>query len=255
VRELLVLWQHPTTREIIPVGRFGFDGAVFTFRYTRGASEIPDFRPLLGFPDLNHEYTSDRMPLIFGQRIMEPDRPDYEDYIRGLGLDPTEATPWEQIVESGGARVGDTLQFMQVPEVKGGRARARFLANGVRHIPGHSRIVNGQTVTVSVEQHEAALGRLVPGDRLLVEPEAGNEWDACAALVTTDGVPLGYVPRVLSSSIRELLELAPQLVVRVVRVGAPGTAPHLRLVLDLDEAVPQGFQFDREGRWASIATA
>ena len=37
-RELLVLWQHPSTRAIVPIGRLGFDGATYTFGYTQAAA-------------------------------------------------------------------------------------------------------------------------------------------------------------------------------------------------------------------------
>lgn len=251
VRDLLVLWQHPETREIIPIGRFVHDGDTYSFSYTRAAATIDDFRPLPGLDDLRRRYVSDRIPPVFGQRVMEPDRPDYADYLRTLGLNPAHATPWEQIVHSGGTRAGDTLQFMQVPTVAAGRAHARFLANGVRHIPSADRIVGGRTVRVSPEQHEAALLSLAPGDTVLIEAEEGNPMDACAALITTEGIPVGWIPRALSSSIRELMASG-QVSATVVRVGAPGTPPHLRLVLDLDVPAPHGFQFDRDGLWESL---
>lgn len=251
VRDLLVLWQHPETREIVPIGRFMYDGATYSFAYTRAASRVEDLRPLAGLEDLHHRYTSSHIPAVFGQRVMEADRPDYADYLRTLGLDPSHATPWEQIVQSGGSRAGDTLQFMQVPTVIEGHARARFLANGVRHVPEEARRVSGRTVTVTPEQHEAALQSLRPGTTVLVESEEGNPHDPCAALVTSDGVPLGWVPRAMSASIRELMTVGP-IYPTVVRVGEPGTPPHLRLVLDLNVPVSGDFEFDREGLWTPI---
>ncbi len=251
VRDLLVLWQHPETREIVPIGRFTYDGSTYSFAYTRAAAGVVDFRPLPGLGDLRRQYASSRIPSVFGQRVMEADRPDYAEYLRTLGLEPSGATPWEQIVQSGGTRAGDTLQFMQVPHVRDGRARARFLANGVRHIPEEARTVAGRTVTVTPEQHEAALSGLRPGATVLVQPQEGNQHDPHAALVTTDGLPLGWVPRALSASVRELMEITP---VRstVVRVGDPETPPHLRLVLDLNVPAPSSFEFDREGRWDPV---
>ncbi len=122
VRDLLVLWQHPETRGIIPIGRFAHAGDGYSFAYTRAAATVGDFRPLPGLEDLHRRHVSDRLPPVFGQRVMEPDRPDYVEYLHTLGHVPSQATPWEQIVHSGGARAGDTLQFMPVPRVTDGRA-------------------------------------------------------------------------------------------------------------------------------------
>lgn len=252
VHDLLVLWQHPQTREIVPIGRFTNDGANFAFSYTRAAATIEGFRPLPGFADLHHRYISDRLPPVFGLRVMGSERPDFNEYINSLGLDPERASPWEQIVHSGGQRAGDTLQFMQVPTVTGSHARARFLANGVRHIPETTRVVNGRSITVTSDQHEEALRSLSPGAQILVAAEIGNGLDTCACLVTSAGVPLGYVPRVLSTSIRRLMSAAP-VTLTVVRVGAPQTPSHLRLVLDLDVRVSPGFQFDPEGLWEPLS--
>jgi hypothetical protein len=251
VQDLLVLWQHPQTREIIPIGRFAYDGDTYSFTYTRAAAAIEDFRPLPGLDVLRRSYVSNRIPSVFGQRVMEADRPDYAEYLHTLGLDPAHATPWEQIVHSGGTRAGDTLQFMQVPTVNDGRARARFLVNGVRHIPDTGRTVGGRTVNVAPEQHEAALRGLVGGDTVSVDTEEDNHYDACASLIITKGVPVGWVPRALSASIRELMASGP-VTATVVRIGEPGTPPHLRLVLDLDVATPFGFQFDRDGLWEPL---
>lgn len=250
--DLLVLWQHPETREFVPIGRLQYDGQTFTFVYTRAAGAVDDFRPLPGLADLHRAYVSDRIPTVFGQRVMEPQRPDYADYLQTIGLDPEHATPWEQIVHSGGMRAGDTLQFMQVPTVLNGRARSRFLANGLRHMCEAPHTISGRTMLISPEEHESALRRLSAGDEMLVEPEDSNSVDASASLLTTDGIPVGWVPRALSASIRELMT-AGALSVRVVRIGNPTSPPHLRLVVDLDVRAPEGFRFDREGRWEPFA--
>jgi hypothetical protein len=249
VRDLLVLWQHPDTRELIPIGRFGHHGGgAYSFAYTRAAATIPDFRPLPGLSDLHHRYESDSIPAVFEQRVMDRERPDFDGYARTLGLDPTSATPWEQIVESGGRRAGDTLQFMPVPMLVHGRALARFLVNGVRHIREVPHTVGGRTIHATVEQQEEALQSLTHGSAVLIETEDGNPKDPDACLVTVDGVPVGWVPRALSASVRELLAAGP-LEATVHRAAEPGTPPHVRLVLDLDAPAPPAFDFDRARRW------
>lgn len=252
-RDLLVLWQHPTSREIVPIGRFMRDGDIYTFSYTRAAADIVDFRPLPGLDELHRRYESTRFPAVFDQRVMETDRPDFAEYTASIGLHPADATPWEQIVESGGRRAGDTLQFMQVPTVTEARARARFFANGLRHIANQERWVRGRIVQATADQQEAALRALSVGDSVLIEAEDANPVDACAALIASDDVPVGWVPRALSASVRQLLASGP-LSASVGRISPPGTPPHFRLVLDLDVPVPTGFQFDADGLWEPLAT-
>lgn len=254
VNDLLVLWQHPTTREIVPIGRFARRGDQFTFAYTSAAAEVKGFRPLPGLGDLYTPYEGDVIPAVFNQRVMSADRPDYGSYLSTLGLTDGAATPWEQIVASGGGRVGDTLQFMPVPEVRNGRAWARFLVNGFSHIPDSLRELPGGTIRVTRDQQEAALAALQVGDQVLLEPELSNPEDPNAILLTSQGVPLGWVPRALSSGLRRLADSG-TCSASVLRRGDHGTPYHLRLVVELDVPVPDGLTFDPDGRWTPLAAA
>ena len=251
VGDLLVLWQHPESREIVPIGRLSNAGGTYTFSYTRAAGQVGDFRPLPGLGDLHHRYESRELPAVFGQRVMDPERPDFANYASTLGLRPEAATPWEQIVESGGSRAGDTLQFMQLPRIVHGRLTVRFLANGIRHIPDTPRVIDGRSVSVARSEHEATLRGLRVGDSVSLVAEQDNDQDRFATLVAATGVPLGFVPRFLARSVRDLLSQG-AVNARVARIGAPDTPSHLRLVLDLDTPVPIGFQLDRESNWEPI---
>lgn len=254
VRDLLVIWQHPASRQLVPVGRFTYDGETYGFAYTRAAATIDGFRPLPGLGVPGDRFQSSRLPAAFGLRVMDSERPDYAEYMRSLGLDPVVATPWEQIVRSGGNRAGDTLQFMETPRVIDGRVRACFLVNGVQHIPGPARLLADRVVQITADHHEAALLALRPGDRLLLDPELGNTEDTSATLVTSEGVPLGYVPRALSASVRDLMDSGPVLP-RVVRVADPGTPSHLRLVVAIDQIAPRDFEFDRDRLWEPLLSS
>lgn len=252
VADLLVLWQHPDSREIIPIGRFARSDSGYQFRYTNAVTEIADFRPLPGFPELHRAYVSERLPALFAQRVMNRERPDFDDYMRALGLDPEMASPWEQIVQSGGRREGDTLQFMEVPVAAEGLAIARFFVNGIRHVPdGTNRMINGRSLAVSPEDHERALQTLEAGQELFAEREEGNPEDDRAMVVTRNQVPLGWVPRALSASVRELSADRP-IPLTVVRVAGPQSPSHQRLAVELRQAVPDDFRFDRDGRWQPV---
>jgi|GEM_PF-233511 len=251
VRDLLVLWQQPETREFIPIGRFNYDGRTFSFAYTRDTAEIDGFRPLPGLPDLRSQYAQDVMPAVFDQRVMPPTRPDYPSYMSSLGLDAEHATPWEQIVESGGTRNGDTLQSMQVPTVTSGRAEARFLVNGLRWVLARPLIIADPTVQISPSQHEGVLRALNPGDEVTIVAERDNTIDEHASIVSSGGVLLGWVSRPLSARFRGLLVDGPA-IATVARVAPPGTPPHLRLILDVNVPAPAGFSFDPTGQWEPL---
>lgn len=42
VRDLLVLWQHPDTREIVPIGRFVHEADAYAFSYTQAAEAVEE---------------------------------------------------------------------------------------------------------------------------------------------------------------------------------------------------------------------
>lgn len=252
VSELLVLWQHPETLAILAIGRFGYDGETYTFNYTRQAAEIQGLRTLPELRDLHRTFRSTRMPLVFEQRVMSPRRPDFDDYLDRIGLRPENATPWEQIVHSGGARVGDTLQFMHMPGVRDGRARARFFANGVRHVPEQPRDLGGRVTEVTRDSQEAALSALNPGDIVDILPEHGNPIDEYACLIVAGGTPIGWVPMAISRDVRRLMGTG-TLTGRVLRIAPPGSPAHTRLVVDLDVAAPEGFVFDPDGMWDPLS--
>lgn len=248
-RTLLVLWQHPATSRIHAIGTLAMlEDGHFEYRYTAGSHAVSDLRPLPGLPDFNTAYESADLPAIFGLRIMERARPDFGAYAESIGLDPKTATPWEQIVHSGGRRSGDTLQFMELPTVRDGRARARFFVNGVRHVAEKTLLVDNREISSSRAELDAALGALSRGDSLRIAAEENNPFDRNACLVVLSGRPLGWVPQPLSESIRELMATG-EVVAHVVRAAPSGTPSHTRLVVDMDVSAPTGFCFDREGLW------
>jgi hypothetical protein len=58
---MAVAWQHPTSRGVYPVGLLEYDGYLHRFRYLRTASNVPDFRPFVGFPELAKCYQSQEL--------------------------------------------------------------------------------------------------------------------------------------------------------------------------------------------------
>lgn len=249
VRELLVLRRHPEG-SIGVIGRLRYDGAHYSYRYTRGAQRLEDFQPVVGLGEPGEVSRSEELFPVFRQRIMRRRRPGYERYMRQLGADPDGSeSEWWQLIRSGGYRVGDSLRFLPVPEVRDGAAHARFLVHGVRHMPGWKLLLDGETRTVGAEEHERALDALRPGDRLGLVPEPGNRFSSRALLVASAGTPLGYVPDVIAEDVAELRAAAE---LTVEHIADPAAPPHRRLFVRLRAPAPNGFRFDRAGEWEPV---
>lgn len=246
VRELLVLRRHPEG-SIGVIGRLRSDGAHYSYRYTRGAQRLEDFQPVVGLGEPGDESRSEELFPVFRQRIMRRRRPGYERYMRQLGADPDgPASEWWQLIRSGGYRVGDSLRFLPVPEVRDGIARARFLVHGVRHLPGRTLQLEAGPRTLGAEEHARTLDALRPGERLRLVPEPGNDFSSRALLVASADTPLGYVPDVLVEDIAELRAAAE---LAVEHIAEPAAPPHRRLFVRLRAPAPSGFRFDRAGEW------
>lgn len=234
VRTLVVSWEHPTSRAIEPVALLGYHGTGYTFEYLPTVARVVDFKPLLGFPELDVTYSSATLFPLFQQRVMDPKRPDYQRYVKELGIDG-ETTPWEQIYRSGGSREGDTLQLFPVPEYHDGVWTTRFLVHGIRHLMAKRVLVDGgERGGYSQEELEELLSSLSVGDLLEVIPEPANGYSGDALLVATrDRLPLGYVPHFLASHLGDPHRRG-NLTLRVDHVNPPSAGWHMRLTAALE---------------------
>lgn len=251
---LLVLWGDPVSRSIVPVARMDRTEEGFDFGYIKAVDQHPDFRPFLGLDDLDAivSVSDTNWPGVISQRLMSPHRPDFREYMGSLGLDASSSTPWEQIIRSGGARVGDTLQFMPIPTVdEDGFASAVFFVNGIRHVKSKAVKINGVWREPDDARHEAALRSLRAGSELRLVPESENETDASAQLVVSGrGVPLGYVPQVLSEPLTRLQSRVGRLLSATVARTLDRNHPaHVRLVCEVHCQGADGFSFDPTGAW------
>jgi hypothetical protein len=237
---LAVAWQHPENRQIVPVGLLWKDDSAFHFRYVRNALNVPDFGPLLSFPDIRRQYSSTRLFPLFSQRVMDPRRPDYERYVQTLDL-ALDATPWEQLTRSEGRRAGDAIMVFPEPRVEAdGATRCNFLVHGVRHIlsrdPGA----------------EDTLRRLAAGDKLRLVLNESNPVNANAIYTASaDDAPLGWVPDLLLDYVHLVRTSAPY-DLRVRHVNGPDAPVHYRLLASLCGRVPAGFTPFSSGIWEPL---
>jgi hypothetical protein len=202
---------------------------------------VREFRPLLGFDELDRVYRrSDLFPLFDG-RVMSARRPDYDDYMRVLDP-PTDSGPWEQLTRSQGTQVTDTLQLFPVPHLVGNAWHCRFLVHGVRHVAEAS---TREARNPAVERH---LARLSPGDPLVLRDDPATPVNPSAVLTCDGGEhPLGPVPDFLVAHVRALRGVG-QPDLRVAAVNGPSTPGHLRLAVHLRGRAPSGYTlFSSEG--------
>jgi hypothetical protein len=227
---IFVNWQDETTRKIFPVGRLvTLEGdAGYEFAYISDAREAQKmgFAPFQAFPDFGQVYRAPELPAFFKNRLLQPGRPDYPQYLQELGLETEQATPIEILARSGGRRVTDPLEVFAELIPAGDRFEAHFFVRGIRHLDG---------------AEDAAL-LLHPGDPLRLEHEPSNKVNPNAHLVIChDGRAVGYVPDYLADDVRALLRQDESLRVEVVRVNQPPAPSQQRLLckLSISSAAPR----------------
>ncbi len=91
-RTLFLAWQdRKPSKAWYPVGRLdaGVEESCYRFRYIGGAKRAQEevgFLPLIDFPDLEGDYQSAELFPLFQNRVMNPARPDFADYLQRLDL-------------------------------------------------------------------------------------------------------------------------------------------------------------------------
>lgn len=240
-RRLVVAWQHPTDRGIYPIALLDTESGRYRFRYLARALDVPEFRPLLGFPDTRRVYVSGSLFPLFKQRVMNRRRRDYGRFIDSLDL-PVDATPWEQLTRSGGQRDGDTIQLFPVPLVSpDGSTSCRFLVHGVRHIEKQDSTV------------QERIDSLVEPEELLLIDEPENPKNSRAIqIATTEGRVLGWVPNLLLDYAHTIREYAPVSVV-AEHANSSSVPYHFRVIARIDGAVPPEYRPFSGPGWETLA--
>lgn len=218
---MLVTRQDPTSSAHEGVGLLTRADDGFTFRYLPRVRQLSSFPALIGFPDLAATYRSPRLFPLFAERIMRESRPDFADHLHDIGL-TRGATPWERLGRTQGERVGDRIRVISEPAVDGeGRSHAVFFVNGLRH------------VLAVAPATEHVLGRLNEGDPLQLVAEPDNPVDERAVVVSADGAPVGWVPRVLLDHV-DAVQASGEWSLVVAAVNGPDSPPPFRLRVRLD---------------------
>lgn len=232
---LFVAWQAPSpTRAWFPIGRLDalVDRNDYVFQYTQGALQAQEregFSPLLAFPEFNRRYEASELFPLFKNRVLEPNRKDFAEYLNWLDLDPAHADPIEILSLTGGERQTDSLEvFPQVRKMDDGTISCRFFLHGLRHVSTAAQqradtLTEDEELQVAIEVNNPATGYAVQ-------------------LQTKDCHLIGWAPRYLVADLRTALlehSTIKATVRRINRMGAPFAR---RVLIELRGGVPAGFE-------------
>ena len=187
-RTLFLAWKDKVNgRQWFPIGRLDAGSRPkYRFRYIGGvrrAQEEAGFPLLMDFPDLERDYRAQELFALFRNRVINPRRPDREEYLRRLDL-PTQADPFEVLSTSGGYRVTDAYEvFPKLEKAADGSFKCRFFLHGWRHVNADAK---------------NRLESLMPEEELYVTVELTNPASGLAVQIqTTDYHMIGWAPRYL----------------------------------------------------------
>jgi len=222
-RTLYLAWQDKArTRRWFPVGRLDADlqRTDYRFRYIEGAEDArreAGFRELFDFPSLREDYHSPALFPLFQNRILTKSRPDFEGYLRRLGLSSDEIDPLEMLAVDGGFRATDSFEvFPKIIRTSDGTFRCRFFLHGWRHVS---------------ESAQRRIDDLRTDEPLLVSLELNNPASTLAIqLQTEDYLMIGWAPCYLLNDLVKAMAEAGLYEAKVVRLN-PMPAPSKQRVL------------------------
>ena len=242
MKTLFLAWQDTRTqggartpsRAWFPIGRLDADPERYKFVYTRGALKAQKeagFQPLDAFPKLQSVYESPDLFPLFQNRLIDPKREDYSEYIARLGLGPEEADPFEILAVSGGTRQTDSLEvFPKLQRRRDGSFNCRFFLHGWRHVN---------------ESAQEKLGRLAPGDKLQVAIELNNPASGIALQLQTgeDYFVIGWTPRYLVGDLLQAIAVSSgQFSAHVVQINEPPAPHNQRVLVDFSGRFREDFE-------------
>ncbi len=194
MKALFIAWQDSKTRSWAPVGRLTRESGVYRFVYTRGAEEQPGFRPFGRMHDLHKVYQSEELFPIFANRILAKNRPEYQDYLKWLGLSAAQNDALEELARTGGVRATDSLEVFPCPEpTENKNYEVYFFCRGLRH---------------QHKENQERAQKLKKGEQLFLMQDLQNQHDKMALLLRTESpiTVVGYAPCYYSAEFTQLIK-------------------------------------------------
>lgn len=230
---LFVAWQAPEpTRAWFPIGRLDVKNSDhFLFRYMRGALDAEKnsgFRPLVSFPNFKGRYESHELFPLFKNRVLDPSRKDFAEYLGWLGLDPAHSDPIEILGLTGGERQTDSIEvFPRIIKQADQSFVCRFFLHGLRHVSEPARVKANE---------------LKPGSALQIAVELNNPAGLAIQLQTDDCYMIGWAPRYLVRDLIKVINVHPDVSASVVRVNEFGAPLARRILVELKGRLPADYE-------------
>jgi hypothetical protein len=199
------------------------------FRYRRGALQAQSdagFEPLIAFPDFSARYESSELFPLFRNRVLEPSRKDFAEYLHWRDLDPARADPIEILSLTGGERQTDSIEvFPKVTRRSDGSFVCRFFLHGLRHVSpaAQARVESlkvGETLQIAIEVNNPATGFAVQ-------------------LQTADCHLIGWAPRYLVADLLKEVQDSNHTEAKVVRVNELQAPLARRILIELVGCLPR----------------
>lgn len=224
-----VAWQDPQTRSWYPVGRLSYDGELYRFTYTRGATVSPLFIPFARMNDFQAMYESVALFPVFANRVLQKSRPEYGDLLQWRNLTPETADEIEILARSGGLKRTDSLEIFPCPDpAVDGSFQIHFFCRGIRYLPAAFQEYIKSSVNI--------------GDRLVPMRDSKNPHDPLALALRTEASPVlvGYLPRYLTSDPHQVLDACQSVDITVEAINREAPLQFL-LLCNVDACWPDSF--------------
>lgn len=226
---LFVAWQQPDSKEWIPVAKLEHVNGIYCFSYTQGVYRAKQFRPFGGMSQLDAVYESPNLFPLFSNRLISKSRPEFQDYLRWLGLSNTADKPMAMLALTGGIRRTDSIELFQPPMVTtSGQYQVEFFVRSLSHMP-----------KAIIEQ----IGDMAKGERLYLMNDCQNDFDHLAIAVRSNKPAslLGYCPKYYAKDLGVLLanqDCELEVRVKCINLDAP---LNMRLLCSVTAKVPPHF--------------
>ncbi len=225
-KTLFLAWQdNGVSRQWFPIGRLDADVECekYRFRYVGGAKRAKNefgFPLLVPFPSLEKDYRSSKLFSLFNNRVMQPNRPDFKDYIQSIALSE-DSDPIDMLAVSGGNRVTDAYEiFPKLLKNADGGFACRFFVHGIKFM---------------TQAAQERLELLKAHEELCLALELTNPLNEYGLQVqTADYHMIGWAPRYMARDLA-LAMTGPlgSCRARVVRLNPMATRSHRRLLIEM----------------------
>lgn len=211
MNSIYVAWQNEESREWTPVAKLDKVIGGYTLQYTRGSQRCTGFTGIGRMVDRDKVYFSEELFPFFKNRLISKSRPEYQDYLRWLGLENLADDPMTILAVTAGLRATDSLELIPSPKRNGDTLVLDFFPRGLSHMDPKTL----RTLSPSTDDQQLYLMKDIQNVR---DPNA-------LALRTEEPTAMvGYLPRYYCRGLLRILDEAPtavKIAIRQVNLEAP----------------------------------